>query len=871
MRFLPLDRMFERVEIARGDNDFALFMNLMYFGEMLVKCIVAGLVAGIVDDRQRSRYGIVYQLVRADGLGEWASALDAVLTGPTAQFMTNAAIDLQRDLNQRYSSGDWHYEAVASIQNCIEVYDDTTVDNIRAKVNLRRWFALFTQLRNKSRAHGAPQSGKCSKICVDLEKSLLLIYNNFELFNRSWVFLHRNLSGKYRVTGISADSSPFDYLKRSTSTEIPNLPDGIYIQYDSHCPVELIFSDPDVLDFYFPNGNFNNKIYELISYVNEAKKDGDSTIYLTPASELPESETKGNYNLDIVGNVFSNLPPCFKDYVRRPILENELEQIILDDRHPIVTLVGRGGIGKTWLALDVLDKVTRTERFQAIIWFSARDIDLLPSGPKQVKPNVLDQKDVAGEFARLMNPSEMTAKGFKAIDYFEENLIEGAIGPILFVFDNFETVRNPVELFTWIDTYIRLPNKVLITTRFREFKADYHIEVTGMNDVEATELIQKTVVELEIFGYITQDYENSLIQESAGHPYVIKILLGEVAKAKKLVKVERIVADSDDILKALFERTYNSLSPVAKRVFLTLCNWRSLIPKIALEAVLLRPENDRMDVLNAIDELIRSSFVEIIESEKDEEIFLTVPLVTMIFGRKKLAVSPMKTAVELDTSLLREFGSMLPSDVHSGVAPRIERLFKSISEKVNRKGEQLESYLPILELVCRKYPPSWLYLASLYEESTEIEDRLEKSKQAVQSYLESPGDLSSQRRAWKMYQTLCVRTSDWLGEVHAIVEQSQLPGTSFQELSDNANRLNSLFTSELIAIDTFEKEALVSKLLDVIEKRAEEGDATDYSRIAWLALNIHDETKAKEYTERGLAIEPTNPHIQSLANRLRIY
>jgi hypothetical protein len=81
---------------------------------------------------------------------------------------------------------------------------------------------------------------------------------------------------------------------------------------------------------------------------------------------------------------------------------------------------------------------------------------------------------------------------------------------------------------------------------------------------------------------------------------VIKILLGEVAKAGELVKVERIVADSDEILKALFERTYSGLSPVAKRVFLTLCNWRSLVPQIALEAVLLRPSNEKMDVLSAL-------------------------------------------------------------------------------------------------------------------------------------------------------------------------------------------------------------------------------------------------------------------------------
>jgi hypothetical protein len=42
----------------------------------------------------------------------------------------------------------------------------------------------------------------------------------------------------------------------------------------------------------------------------------------------------------------------------------------------------------------------------------------------------------------------------------------------LFVFDNFETVRSPAELYIWIDTYVRPPDKVLITTRFRDFKGD---------------------------------------------------------------------------------------------------------------------------------------------------------------------------------------------------------------------------------------------------------------------------------------------------------------------------------------------------------------------------------------------------------------
>jgi hypothetical protein len=277
-----------------------------------------------------------------------------------------------------------------------------------------------------------------------------------------------------------------------------------------------------------------------------------------------------------------------------------------------------------------------------------------------------------------------------------------------------------------------------------------------------------------------------------------------------------------------------------------------------------------MDVLNAIDELIRSSFIEVIESKIDNQVFISVPLVAKIFGRKKLTASPMKSAIEADTVLLQAFGNVRPSDVKSGVAPRIEKLFRYVAERVNKKEEELENHLPILEFIAGKYPRAWLMLASLYEESGAV-DRLEKAKHAVQTYLETPEDNETTRIAWKMLQTYCIRTEDWLGEVHAIVELAKLPGTTFQELSNSANRLNLLFTSKLIAIDTYEKEVLVSKLLDVIDTRYNEGDSTDFSRIAWLALNNHDEAKAKEYTERGLAIDQYNPHIQSLATRLNLY
>ena len=68
----------------------------------------------------------------------------------------------------------------------------------------------------------------------------------------------------------------------------------------------------------------------------------------------------------------------------------------------------------------------------------------------------------------VLPPGELKAKGFDAQAFFESQLQKSAIGPCLFVFDNFETTQNPLEVFNWIDSFVRLPNKALITTRLRD-------------------------------------------------------------------------------------------------------------------------------------------------------------------------------------------------------------------------------------------------------------------------------------------------------------------------------------------------------------------------------------------------------------------
>jgi NB-ARC domain len=854
--------MWEQTEICKQESDTAYFYSLTYLGEMVLKITAAGLIAAIEDDRDRHRYRQLHRLVRADGLGEWSSAIDDVLTGPASQYLLLAARAEQKELTQNVKDPAWQYEAVRLLTICLKEIDQST-ENMPDKVSARRFLTLLVQLRNNTRAHGVPQGRICSRVAPALERSLRLFCDTFSLFERPWAYLRRNLSGNYRVTKLSHDPSPFLPLKTELTAQWE---EGIYVHFGEHRVVELISSDPDASDFYFPNGAFKGKHFEMLSYLTGAKISAAATPYLIPTTPLPPSETEGVGSLEIQGGVFGNLPPTQVGYIHRVQLETELHSRLLDDRHPVITLAGRGGIGKTSLAISVLHRVASTARFEAILWFSARDIDLLLEGPRMVQPRVLTELEIAKEFVRMMEPAAAKSPGFKPQEYLANALSKSPLGgPILFVFDNFETVRNPSELYAWADTYVRSPNKILITTRVRDFKGDYPVDVLGMSQAECRELIAETAATLGIRRLLTEEYEQQLIRETEGHPYAIKVLLGELAKAGKPHKVERIISGRSEVLEALFERTFASLSPASKQVFLTLASWRSVVPQLAVEAIMLRPSNERFDVEAAIVELTRSSLIETAEA-KDGTIFLNVPLVAAVFGKGKLAVSPLKSAIEANIEFLHMLGASQKTDLQQGIGPRIRTMFRHIAAKVTKEGEALDEYLPILEFVARGYPPAWQLISQLHEE-TGGENSLARAKDAMLRFLQVNPKSEEKRVAWKKLSEFCGLTEDWTGEIHALVEMCETANTPFIDISNSANRLNNLVHhQQFIAFD--QKPILARRLADLMNSRIGEADPTDCSRLAWLYLHLKDDRRASEVTKIGLQMDPRNDHCLKIKRRL---
>ena len=877
---MPITRLFDdldrRIALDQEDGDSSYFHALTLKLEYLTKLVTSGIVACIGDDSDRQRYSLEYELARADSLGIWVNCLQTALMGQPARFVRGGTQHLLRDLTERAGGDDWRRRAVNAIHEA-SLAVGTPRTEIPTKAPLHRFFEIGVRLRNRSRGHGAPTAAQCGAACPPLIEACALLVDNLGLFRVPWVYLHRNLSGKYRVSPLLNDPAPFDYLKRTTRFQVPN---GVYFFVDQPICNQFVYSDANVTDIAVANGAYRKSSFEALSYITNDAPRKDGTAWSDPPGPLPPSETEGHGQLEVVGDTFTNVPAMPNRYVPRPDLQDDVQrELLTTDRHPIITLTGPGGIGKTTLAIAAVRDLIQDpgSPYGVVLWISARDVDLLDSGPKPVSPKAVTQRDIAQVAAILLEPPDGGSRGFDSKRHFQQCLSAGAAEmPTLFVFDNFETVERPTDVYNWLDAHIRSPNKVLITTRVRTFVGDYHIEIGGMTDSQARTLIDQHARRLGVKKLLTSQYVTVLIRESGGHPYVIQILLGDVAGERRAVAPRRVVASNRGMLRALFERTYNSISPGAQRVFLLLCSWRVSVPEVGVEAVLLRPGTARFDVAAALEELDRYSLIERVYGD-DDEAFVSVPLAAAEYGKRKLKVSEFKIEIERDVKVLRDFGvgrHGSQDDAKYGVFPRIENLVRAIARRVSEDNGQLDRELPVLEFLASRVPKAYLRLAELVDELDRSSEGRRKAKEYVRRYLEDD-HLLDRRSAWLRLADLCRADHDVQGEIHALCEVALLVTADLDGLGRIVNRLNRRLRE--LKDDKFDEarssavRALLRQVCDKMYGLRDTLSATNCSRLAWLCLNIRDDDRAREVADIGLRKDPNNEHCLKLSLRFSGY
>ena len=84
--------------------------------------------------------------------------------------------------------------------------------------------------------------------------------------------------------------------------------------------------------------------------------------------------------------------------------------------------------------------------------------------------------------------------------------------------------------------------------------------------------------------------------------------------------------------------------------------------------------------------------------------------------------------------------------------------------------------------------------------------------------------------------------------------------------------MNSLLKSSKFQTDSPEKKIMVERIRKIFKNRLDNinGDASDYSLLAWLHIHINDIKSAKKALQIGLDIDPNNHHCLKLKETLNI-
>lgn len=275
-------------------------------------------------------------------------------------------------------------------------------------------------------------------------------------------------------------------------------------------------------------------------------------------------------------SITHNLPRC--QHMRLIGRDNELNEIknFLSSRHRagVICISGGGGVGKTALALEIAHECRKDsrllppgEQFTAIVWVTAKNVELLPAGQVNRQPTFNDLEGVYRAIAELLDIPAI----FRASTQAEKSIIISRSlteHRILLILDNLENVDDQ-ELMVFLRD-LPSPSKALVTTRHRiDVAVPIHLHM--LNDNMAYELV---LMECERHNLsLTEDQIALLLQHTSGLPLAIIRTMGRMAWRGSSVETEiqQLNDTKNEIYDFCFSKTISLISPGnAYRMFLVL-------------------------------------------------------------------------------------------------------------------------------------------------------------------------------------------------------------------------------------------------------------------------------------------------------------
>ncbi|MEP7291503.1 MAG: NB-ARC domain-containing protein, partial [Chloroflexota bacterium] len=287
-------------------------------------------------------------------------------------------------------------------------------------------------------------------------------------------------------------------------------------------------------------------------------------------------------------SVIQNLPR--RQYSELIGRDHELADIknFLSPRHRVgvICISGGGGIGKTALALEVAHRCYEdssaqapAERFEAIIWATAKNVELLPAGQVERQPTFTDLDGLYRAVANLLDLPVI----FRTATQAEKHIVIShllAKKRVLLMLDNLEDVDDQ-ELMVFLRD-LPAPSKAIVTTRHRiDVAVPMHLH--SLDEATAYKLVRMECDRYHLT--LSEAQIITLLQRTGGLPLAIIRTLSRMAwrGSNAEMEIAHLVDPNNQIYDFCFTKTIALIHlDDAYQLFMTLALFSSWITREAL-------------------------------------------------------------------------------------------------------------------------------------------------------------------------------------------------------------------------------------------------------------------------------------------------
>lgn len=212
--------------------------------------------------------------------------------------------------------------------------------------------------------------------------------------------------------------------------------------------------------------------------------------------------------------------------------ENTIEEVIdALDVHPIVSITGQGGIGKSRIASEVKGWVLENSRFERVIWQTAS------TGHVSLSSNRMTFEYIIGSIYAEIDKLQAHTLTFDEKCERVRHIFKTQ--KILLILDNMETAAEPTEsIINRLSAYLD-PSAVLITSRHRSYGAGHEIYLEGLSAADAvTYLTQKSGLKgIAQIQHLTDEAHQQIWRLTGGSPLALQL----IASKLRVLELDRVM------------------------------------------------------------------------------------------------------------------------------------------------------------------------------------------------------------------------------------------------------------------------------------------------------------------------------------------